>query len=334
MAGDRMAICFLGFAESDKGAARWYSKDSGQSICFVEDTDELENSGADTYAILADKIESNLLNELEKIEDSDSLHKYVYFTNADVETQYSQMMDARDAAIRTVSHTITPEIFFEYHLVSCQMEGFYITKVENSDDLTEKYIWGYHRDSRRTLFVAVSMDGHSILNEVIESRGKDQHIKRYAEYNDRMCMSVVDNMHFCREYADIHELPIELANLKSESDKVLDPFDAYYLGESVHESLVLDVTDVLGVFIEKKRIEVLKSTLKEEKTVVIYNVNKIKGQFFLQEILADAIDFVCENGGKVIINDKGECVPGYNVLNGRIEGYDPDKVHVNPYGYA
>ena len=243
------------------------------------------------------------------------------------------MMDARDTAIRTVSQTISPEIFFEYHLVFCQIEGFYITKVENSDDLTEKYIWGYHRDNRRTLFIAVSMDGHSIPNEVIESRGKDQHIKRCAEYTDRMCMSVVDNMHFCQEYANI-ELPIELANLKSESDKALDPFDAYYLGGSVHDSLVLDVTDVLGVFIEKKRIEVLKSTLKEEKTVVIYNVNKIKGQFFLQETLADAIDFVCENGGKVIINDKGECVPGYNVLNGRIEGYDPDKVHVNPYGYA
>ena len=32
MAGDRMAICFLEFAESDKGAARWYSKDLGRSI--------------------------------------------------------------------------------------------------------------------------------------------------------------------------------------------------------------------------------------------------------------------------------------------------------------
>lgn len=312
MAGDRMAICFLGFAESDKGAARWYSKDLGQSICFVEGTNELDNSGADTYVILADKIEANLLNELKKKEDLDSLHKYVYFTNADVETQYKQMMDARDTAIRTVSQIISPEIFFEYHLVFCQIEGFYITRVENSDDLTEKYIWGYHRDNRRTLFIAVSMDGHSIPNEVIESRGKDQHIKSCAEYTDRMCMSVVDNMHFCQEYANI-ELPIELANLKSESDKALDPFDAYYLGGSVRDSLVLDVTDVLGVFIEKKRIEVLKSTLKVEKTVVIYNVNKIKGQFFLQEILADAIDFVCENGGKVIINDKGECVPGYNV---------------------
>ena len=191
MAGDRMAICFLGFAESDKGAARWYSKDSGQSICFVEDTDELENRGADTYVILADKIEANLLNDLKRKEDVDSLHKYVYFTNADVETQYTQMMDARDAAIRAVSQTITPESFFEYHLVSCQIEGLYITKIENSDDLTEKYIWGYHRDSRRTLFVAVSMDGHSIPHEVIESRGKDQHIKRCAEYTDRMCMSVV-----------------------------------------------------------------------------------------------------------------------------------------------
>ena len=66
MAGDRMAICFLGFAESDKGAARWYSKDLGRSICFVEGTDELDNSGADTYVILADKIEANLLNELKK----------------------------------------------------------------------------------------------------------------------------------------------------------------------------------------------------------------------------------------------------------------------------
>jgi len=42
--GDWMAISFLEFAESDKGAARWYSKDSGKPICFSENCDELESS--------------------------------------------------------------------------------------------------------------------------------------------------------------------------------------------------------------------------------------------------------------------------------------------------
>lgn len=332
MAGDRMAISFFRFAESEKGAARWYSKDLGQPICFVENADELESSGADTYVILADKTEANLLNELKEKEANDPLHKYVFVTNADIEAQYTQMMNARDAAIKTVSHTISPETFFEYYLVSCQIEGFYITNVECSDDFTEKYIWGYHRDSHQTLFVAVSMDGHYITNEVIESRGKNQHIKRYAEYSDRMCMNMVDNMHFRQEFENIYGLPRELTDLKNESDRVLDLFDIYYLGGSVNKELAMDVADVIGVFIENERGEIPETTLEKAKTLEIYNVTKIKGQSVLQEILADAIDVVCENGGKVIINDMGKCVSGYRVLNERIEGYDSDKICVNPYG--
>ena len=64
-----MAICFLGFAEPDRGAARWYSKDSGQSICFVENGEDLENSGVDIYVILADNVDEKLLNQLKGRED-------------------------------------------------------------------------------------------------------------------------------------------------------------------------------------------------------------------------------------------------------------------------
>ena len=332
--GDGMSISFLGFAESDKGAARWYSKDMGQSICFSENCDELESSGADTYVILADKIEAKQLNELKAREDKDSLHKYVFFTKTDIEAQYSQMMDERDAAIRTVSQTVSPDIFSEYQFVSFQMEGYIITGVEDSADSTEKYIWGYHKDSYKTLFVAMSMDGHDISSEIIAEKGKNSDIIRQKEYSDWMCMNMVDNMHFQSEYEKIRELPADLSNLsnlKTESDRVLDPYDIYYLGGSVHEGMTMDVSEVIELFTENGGIS--KDQFEKTRFLEVFNVNKIKGRLELQSKFADAIDIVFKNGGEVILNDMGQHIPGYETIHERIAGYDCRMVHINPYGY-
>jgi len=280
--------------------------------------------------ILADKIEAKQLDELKARKDKDSLHKYVFFTKTDIEAQYSQMMDERDAAIRTVSQTISPDIFSEYQLVSFQMEGYIITGVEDSADGTEKFIWGYHKDSYKTLFVAMSMDGHAITNEIIAEKGGNPDIIWQKEYSDWMCMNIVDNMHFRSEYEKIRELPAELSNLKSESDRVLDPYDIYYLGGSVHEGMTMDVSNVIELFMDDGGI--LKDQFGDSRFLEVFNVNRIKGRFELQAKLADAIDIVCKNGGEVILNDMGQCIPGYKILHERIAGYDCHMVHINPYG--
>jgi len=241
------------------------------------------------------------------------------------------MMNERDVAIRTVSQTISPDIFSEYQFVSFQMEGYIITGVEDSADSTEKYIWGYHKDSYKTLFVAMSMDRHAISSEIIAEKGKNPDIIWQKEYSDWMCMNMVDNMHFQSEYEKIRELPADLLNLKTESDRVLDPYDIYYLGGSVHEGMTMDVSEVIELFTED--VGISKDQFEKTRFLEVFNVNKIKGRLELQSKFADVIEDICKNGGKVILYDMGQHIPGYETLHERIAGYDCRMVHINLYGH-
>jgi hypothetical protein len=115
--------------------------------------------------------------------------------------------------------------------------------MRESDDRTEKYIYAYHKDLRRTLFIALSLDGHKITTDFIESKGMDQHIKGMSVYSDIVCMYIVEDMHYNPKYKSIHDLPLELSNLKAESDKVLDSFDAYYHDYDVKNMNTIEYSD-------------------------------------------------------------------------------------------
>ncbi len=328
-----MAICFWGFAEADKGAARWYCKDLGEAYSFIDDLIEPDDN-VKTIVIRENSLNCKTARFLkEKAEDNEK-HNYIYISDKDIENLYSDMMNQRDLAIKPVSDKITPSLFFEYHIVSCQRDGFIITGIEESDDKTERYLTAFHKDTHRTLFIAFSMDGHYISDTTIEEKGKDSFSKRCAEYSEHYCKSLVENIRLDDAFDDIDDLPLELANIKSEADKALTAFDAYYYGECESDWIRMDVLKAIEDLYED-RWKAIADEHRNPVTLNIINTNKIKNRPLFQNKLADVIDFVCESGGKVVINNMGRVVSGYATLYKRIDSYEKDLVlRVNPYGNA
>ena len=227
-----MAICMLDFAESDRGAMRWYCRNIGEPYSFIDDFDEaFSDKTCTTVVIKEDGLDSECLKTIKKRAYSDKYHKYIFFSNKDIEAQYMDMMEQRELAMRVVCNWISPSVFFEYHIASCQFNGYIITGVDESEDGMERYVTAFHPDSRRTLFIAFSMDGHFISKAVIEERGKGAFDKRYAEYSEHSCESIVENIRLEEAFDNIDSLPVELANIRSEADKALFPFDGYYYGD-------------------------------------------------------------------------------------------------------
>lgn len=328
-----MAISLLGFAETDKGAARWYCKDAGEPYSFVDDYMDMDYDNANTIVVRENSSNSKTIKYLREKEKNDEGHNYVFLSDKDIEDLYSDMMDKREIAIKAVSDEITPFVFFEYHIVTCQQDGFIITGIEESDDKTEKYLTAFHRDSHRTLFLAVSMDGHLISDAIIVEKGKDYSISKCAEYSEHFCKSMVESIRQDCAFDNIEDLPLELANIRSDADRVLSCFDGYYYGGSERDCISMDVLEVIEELHEKNACNKRFAEYRTPISLYIYNTNKIKNRPLFQGELADAIDYVCSVGGKVVINDMGSVSTGYATLYKRIEGYEKGlMVRVNPYG--
>ena len=245
---------------------------------------------------------------------------------------YSELMDQIDKAKRPIIDKISPDLYFEYYLFRLQLDGYYILWVGISKEKQEIYIRAYHRDSRRRLYVAMTMDGHLIPVEKTEKMAADTDIMRCPIYSEHACKGIIDDMHLDSAY-ELIRLPDELSELKKESDRMWAPYETLYWGDDVKDYITLKATDILELMLSDSFRD--QSWFSSDRPAVlwIHNTDEIKGKDTLQTILADAIDFICENGGEVLIDEMGQSGEGYSVLRKRIRQYEKRHlVRINPYG--
>ena len=139
-------------------------------------------------------------------------------------------------------------------------------------------------------------------------------------------------------YYKLIHLPDELSELKKKADEMWGPYyDALFLGV---DSITIKATDIIELMLSGSFREESRLSSDRPVALTVCNTYEIKGKDTLQGIFADAIDIICKNGGRVIINDMGLHVEGYSVLRKRIKQYKirgdhyekSFLVHVNPYG--
>ena len=250
----------------------------------------------------------------------------------DRDRYYTELMDEIDKAKQPIIDKISQDLYFEYYLFRLQLDGYYILWVGISKEKQEIYIRAYHRDSHKRLYVAMVMDGHLIPDEELEKMAADTDIMRCPIYSEHACKGIIDDMHLDSAYELIH-LPDELSELKKESDRMWAPYETLYWGDDVKDNITLKATDILELMLSDSFRD--QSWFSSDRPAVlwIHNTDEIKGKDTLQTILADAIDFICENGGEAIIDEMGQSGEGYSVLRKRIRQYEKSHlVRINPYG--
>ena len=273
------------------------------------------------------------------MERQDNISEKSTLSDEDMERYYTELWDEIDKAKQPIIDKISPDLYFEYHLFRLQLDGYYILWVDISKEKKEIYIKAYHRESHKRLYAAIAMDGHIISVEEVEKMAADTDIIRCPRCWENSCKDIIDNMHLDGAYELIH-LPEELSDIKKKSDEMWESYAALCWGDDGKEHITMKATDIIELMLFGSFREESRLSSDRPVALTVCNTYEIKGKDTLQGIFADAIDIICKNGGRVIINDMGLHVEGYSVLRKRIKQYkirgdhyeERFLVHVNPYG--
>ena len=216
-------IGFYGFSKEDQGALLWYCYKSQSGYVFIDDLNVLMERDIDCLLMKEDCVteKKGCIKELTCEWDTLSAEE--------VEKLYEEMFSERDKALQKVADMITPGLFFEYHLITLQADGYYIRSVKENLDKSEKYIEADHRYSGKKLYIVVSLDGHTISEAEIELLATEKMERRISEYSEYARKNIVETLHLFEQIYENYRLPQALEIVKAEADQVLMPFDQYYM---------------------------------------------------------------------------------------------------------
>ena len=189
---------------------------------------------ADIVLVAIDHTPEDVLSTIKEYQEEvadDDVTKYIYITDAQINTWIKELFIAMEDSINMISEQMSADEFEALHLFALQKyHGGIITHVETEEDGNLKHYEFYRPEVGKREILIISLGENIIDAATYHSYEKDYDIVSVACYREKQGKSTCIREMF-ESRTSQNDLPSVLWKIKSKLDKAVKPYMYAYFGE-------------------------------------------------------------------------------------------------------